>query len=448
MRMRGVATSRRTAGQSGVSTTEYVVAVALIAVVVMAALSWLGKLDKSAFCQVSGGLQQGVGCSVTGWGSDKYGQLGNGSYTWPADTPYYGPTTANGLSVVMSSMSVGYYHVMALSTEGSIWGWGEDTSGELGNGTTGTFTQPVQATAFASSLSGAGEKAKAVYAGNQYSLVLANDGTVWAAGIDTECDIGNGATCGSGTVTTPYHLTTASFGNNPVTSLDAGYSTVLAVTSSGAVYGWGNNQQCEVDSTCAGSSCFPGAYCVQSPELIAGLPSNMVGVGGNVYDSMAITSDGHVYGWGANGQGELCLGATGSRAHATLTNLSNVTSLATHGDIFTIALKRDGTVVSCGDNSTYELGNGSTQNLLDGSIQNVSGLSGITAVEANIYGGVALKTDGTVWAWGQDTQGQLGDAGGANSDVPVKIPGVTHAVAVGSGYYFNGDLNAGVSASA
>ena len=96
------------------------------------------------------------------------------------------------------------------------------------------------------------------------------------------------------------------------------------------------------------------------------------------------------------------------------------------GAYYSLALERDGTVWAWGQNNYGQLGNGnaSSSNI---SVQ-VSGLTGVTAIAAGDYFGMALKSDGTVWVWGQNDYGQLGNGPGANSNVPVPVSGLTGAV--------------------
>ncbi len=105
------------------------------------------------------------------------------------------------------------------------------------------------------------------------------------------------------------------------------------------------------------------------------------------------------------------------------------------GAFHTLALKTDGTVFAWGDNALGQVGDGNSP-IDSGSPVQVSGLTGIVAIFAGANHNLALKSDGTVWAWGDNTQGQLGDAGVCVTpcDLPVQVSGVTGAIGIGTGF--------------
>lgn len=217
-----------------------------------------------------------------------------------------------------------------------------------------------------------------------------------------------------------------------------GDSHSLALNSSGRVLAWGDNAFGQLGS---------GAALVQrTPVEIAGLANIMAVAGGDVH-SFALASNGTVSAWGFNGQGQLGDGTTvqksapaqvltsdlssGAVAGATVA-LSGVIAIASginHG----IGLKSDGTVWAWGQNTYGQVGNNTnTNSLLSTQVLGLSGMSMI-AIAAGSNHNLALRSDGTVWSWGLDTSGQLGDGKTTNLKVATQVPGLSGVVAVAAG---------------
>lgn len=166
-----------------------------------------------------------------------------------------------------------------------------------------------------------------------------------------------------------------------------------------------------------------------APHTVGGLSSVTQIAAGSVGHGLALKSDGTVWAWGRSWEGQLgdgnrgaprgtpvqVLGSGGSRV------LSSVTSVAA-GGYFSLALKADGTVWAWGSNSAGQLGNGTNGD--NATPVQVSSLTGVTAIAAGDLFAVALKSDGTVWAWGHNDHGQLGNNSTTDSNVPVQVQGL------------------------
>jgi alpha-tubulin suppressor-like RCC1 family protein len=141
-------------------------------------------------------------------------------------------------------------------------------------------------------------------------------------------------------------------------------------------------------------------------------------------------------GWGSNASGALGDGTTTDRPTPVPLSLSNVTAVSGSaygyfGAAFTLYLKSDGTVDATGWNGEGELGNGSTSSSAVLSPTPVSGLSGIKSIVAGPQDGYALANDGTVWSWGENVSGQLGNGQlGGSSNLPTHIAGLSNIVAI------------------
>jgi hypothetical protein len=149
---------------------------------------------------------------------------------------------------------------------------------------------------------------------------------------------------------------------------------------------------------------------------------------------LTVRSNGTVWAWGDNFYGELGNGTTsGSTVPVQVNGLSNVIAIA-GGYLHSLAVRSNGTVWAWGRNEHGELGNGTSD--LDSVVPvQVSGLSNVAAVAAGYAYSVALRSDGTVWAWGYNADGELGNGMTTDSPAPVQISGLSNVVAVASGTY-------------
>ncbi|WP_205660774.1 RCC1 domain-containing protein [Amycolatopsis vastitatis] len=219
---------------------------------------------------------------------------------------------------------------------------------------------------------------------------------------------------------TPYDLTRAVYVHNRAGSVDvtadlSGYFTLPpADCQTGCVSTWSSY------------SWRQGTGYVVSPKLMAGL-SGVVAVAGWASHGYALGADGTVRAWGNNSTGELGNGWTAggtSAAPVPVVGLTSVTAIAA-GENEGYALRSDGSVWRWGQNGNVPV--------------QVSGLTGVTAIAAARDTAYALKSDGTVWAWGSNTRGELGNGStAASSTVPVRVSGLTGVKAIGSGDGFSG----------
>jgi alpha-tubulin suppressor-like RCC1 family protein len=175
----------------------------------------------------------------------------------------------------------------------------------------------------------------------------------------------------------------------------------------------------------------------------------VVSVAGGQYHSLAALSDGTVWAWGVNSSGQLgqldsVVGSTATQQFITVPmqvpGISTAVAVAAGTD-FSFALLSDGTVVAWGNGNDGQLGGGGdpyTPGILTGStVIPVLHLTGVTAIAAGDRHAIALKSDGTVWAWGYNAFGQLGNPVSLNSSVPVQVQGVSGVAAISAGFTHN-----------
>ena len=299
----------------------------------------------------------------------------------------------------------------ALSAPGTVWAWGSKGATGLGNGGASDSKVPVQV----SGLSGIVK----VAAGDWHALALKSDGTVWAWGLNSAGQLGDATTINR---VTPVQVS----GLSGVVDIAAGSDHSLAVKSDGTVWSWGYNLLFKFGSDPGWQQYWTIPHQVnQYTAEIKGVTA--VAAGGR--NSLALMSDGTVFAW-----------ATGSYFPGKWGGLSNVTRISvakTSSTVVTLglALKSDGTAwfpqTTVWGATVFGNSPGGTNHY--GAATQVSGLNGIVDIAGGDYHLLAVKSDGTVWAWGANYYGQLGDTTSINTGVPVQVSGLTGVVAIAAG---------------
>ena len=333
--------------------------------------------------------------SVWSWGWNGYGTLGQGT---ASELPSPTPARLLGLDDVVD-VDGGGLNSFAVTSLGTVWGWGNNGYGQVGDGTTTNRHVPVQVSGLT--------HATAVASGTYHTLALKADGTVWAWGFNRDGQLGDGTTTSR---SAPVQVS----GLTEVTAIAAGAEHSLAVRSDGTVWAWGRNYEAQLgDGTTAAR---------HVPIHVTG-PTKATSVAAGDGHSLAATSDGTVWGWGRNIFGEVGDGTTTKRFLAVqvpdLTGVRTVTAGLHHS----LALKTDGTVWSWGWNNVGQLGDGSVVDRP--SPVQVQGLGGVRVLSAGAQTGLAVRTDGTARAWGTNHYGQLGDGTTTTRKTPVPVQGLS-----------------------
>jgi alpha-tubulin suppressor-like RCC1 family protein len=199
---------------------------------------------------------------------------------------------------------------------------------------------------------------------------------------------------------------------------------MLPVVNRHAVLSWGANDSAQLGNGTTQSSTLPGA--------VSGLGTGVIQVSAGDSHSLAVRSDGSAWAWGSNLGGQLGDGsytAYGEPIHVPgLTQVIQVAAGAGHS----LALRSDGTVWAWGDNNRGQIGDGQ-HGLNQLRPVKVKVLTGVTAIAAGNFFSLALRSDGTVWAWGDNTYGQLGNGTEPASAVPVQVPGLSQVTKIAAG---------------
>ncbi len=317
--------------------------------------------------------------SLWAWGSNGIGQLGDGTTTQRSKRVQ--------VLTGVAAVAAGWFHTLAIKTDGSLWAWGSNGSGELGDGTTTHRTTPVQV------LTGVA----AVSAGDDYTLAIKTDGSLWAWGRNDEGQLGDGTTTDR---TTPVQVLTG------VAAVSAGYEHTLAIKTDGSLWAWGDNWKGRLGDGTAISRHTP-------VQILTGVAAVSVGLG----HTLAIKTDGSLWAWGWNQDGQLGNGATSDR-HRPLKVLTGVAAVSA-GYGHSLAIKTDGSLWAWGHNWAGQLGDGTTHTRYTP----VQILAGVAAVSTRVVHTLARKTDGSLWAWGKNRQGELGNGSTMDSLSPVPVVG-------------------------
>jgi len=355
--------------------------------------------------------------SIWDWGLNTWGKLGDGTastytsgFTTPAiDHDHHTPVRVHGVGDVgyfgpAAAIMGGESHNFALKADGTVWSWGYNAFGQLGDGTNVDRYTPVQVAGLDSVVSLGGR--------GYHSLVVKADGSVWTWGFNSTGQLGDGTTTNQNR---PVQVP----GLSGVLAVTGGYNFSLALMSDHTLRAWGNGSSGQLGNGATAQSLVPVA--------LTGL-TNVAQVSAGWKHAVAVRFDGTVWTWGQNTNGQLGNGTTtDSTVPVQVSGLTNVIAVS-GGDCHTAALKADGTVWAwgCNNNSkgvgNFEVGDG-TSIERHAPVQ-VSGLRNVVAIAARDYHNVALRSDGTVWAWGFNENGQLGDGTTIDRSVPVQVLGL------------------------
>ncbi|RBP99879.1 hypothetical protein CRD59_02275, partial [Bifidobacterium xylocopae] len=325
-------------------------------------------------------------------------------------------TAPDGVRVQFSEVSAGDGFSAALSTDGYIYTWGQNNKGQLGDGTRTNRTVPKRVD------TPAGVRFSSVSTGYLYTAAISSDGLVYGWGLNWG-QLGNNS--GANT-SVPVRFQSPK--GVRISQIATGYYQMLALGDDGNIYAAGWNGEGQVGDGTKTTRLIP-------VKLEPPTGERYVQVAAGYHHSMALTNTGKIYAWGYRASGRL--GTDGS--NPTVPQLVNTpanmyfTRIAAGGD-FSAAINSDGDVYAWGANDYGQLGNGTTVSGTPGRVDLPSG-EAASAIAAGDEHMLAITTSGHLYAWGDNTQGQLGINSTSNIVYPwaVTLPASATAVNMAAG---------------
>ena len=291
-------------------------------------------------------------------------------------------------------------HTAAIKSDGTLWSWGQNNSGQLGNGNTTDSSVPVQESSMATNWSFVG-------VGSRHSAAIKADGTLWTWGSNNHGQLGDGSNTDSSVPVQESSMATN------WTSVDGGFAHTSAIRSDGTLWTWGYNNFGQLGNGNTADALIP----VQENSMATNWHSLSAGID----HTAAIKTDGTFWLWGFNSKGQLCDGSTTNSSVPVQesTKASNWDSVGA-GSQHTAAIKTDNTVWSCGSNQNGQLGIPLTTTESAVPVQESSQATNWHFLSTGEQHTVVIKSDSTLWSWGLNDKGQLGDGTSTNSAVPVQ----------------------------
>ncbi len=285
------------------------------------------------------------------------------------------------------AVAVGSGHALVLKTDGSLWAFGRNTDGQLGDGTTDWQKTPVKIM----------DGVVQVSACDNTSMAVKQDGSLWAWGEDRYGNLGLGTKKVNSKV--PVKIL------DNIKYVQVGGQHSMAIDRNGNLWAWGNNSHGQI---CTGTH----GDCLRPTKVMSGVSH----VSGGGDETLVVCRD-----------GSLWLMAPGIAQPRKL--MDGVRKASTQNNI-NMVLRNDGTLLTWGTNRNGQLGDGTTEYRYDPSEarQIMSGVSDICAGNRHA---MAIKTDGSLWAWGWNEYGQLGNGTKSDSHIPVKVDDGVRSVACG-----------------
>ena len=320
------------------------------------------------------------------------------------------------LNASTQNIAAGYYSSFSICSNGTAMSWGANGFGQLGTGNINYSNVPLLVSGLTNLVEIAG--------GGDHSLALRTDSTVWTWGRNYYGALGNGTTVNSDSAAPVIGL-------SGVRAIAGGAFHSLAMKYDGTVWAWGLNN--------SGQLGIGNVLSSYTPVQVSGL-SDVIAIAGGDDHSLALSSDSTVWAWGANDNGQLGIGATFPWYQSIpqqVSNLTRVIAVTGSGYKFSLALKADGTVWAWGNNQFGQLGNGTnSQSTIPVQVTNLNGIIAI-AKDGGYAHALALKKDGTVWAWGYNGQGQLGNGNNTDTNVPIQVIGLSGILEIARGHQFS-----------
>jgi alpha-tubulin suppressor-like RCC1 family protein len=353
------------------------------------------------------------------WGNNQYGQLGINNTTSYIQSPVQSGSLNNWIIV-----SAGQQWAHAIKNDNTLWAWGRNTGdGQLGDGGAINRSSPTQI--------GALNNWANITNGDRHTLAIKTDGTLWGWGR------GDGGQLGLGdqsSFTSPKQVgaltTWSKISAGVADPLNASYSSSAAIKNDGTLWTWGVNRYGQLGLNSRSN------YSNASPNQVGAL-TNWSDVDMS-WHTVAVKTDGTLWAWGVNYAGQLGTNNLSYRSSPVQIGADTNWSKISVSPVFTLAIKIDGTLWAWGQNSSGQLGLGNQISKSSptqvGTLTNWSSISGTKSTNSFA---LAIKNDGTLWAWGYGGTGQLGFGNSSNYFSPKQVGSGTNWVTADAGHVFS-----------
>ncbi len=363
--------------------------------------------------------------SVWTWGRNNHGQLGDGTESNSSLPVQVKNTEADGYISDIEAVTAGRFHTVAIMSGGTVWTWGSNSSGQLGDWTTEDRSTPVQ-------VKGPGGQGHlsgiiAVSAGWSHTVALSENRNVWAWGSNLHGQLGNG-TNNNSNVPVLVKDADGEGSLSDVIAIAAGRHHTLALKDDGTVWAWGSNEYGQLGDATNDSTNKPVQ--VRGPGGQGHL-SVAIAISAGCFHSIALREDGNVWTWGLNEYGQLGDDTVEDKNTPIVVKgsggveyLGSVVGIAA-GGAHCVVLKADGTLWTWGWNEYGQLGNNSTINsstpvvVRDSEGQLVH--EGVVICAAGGYHTIMQDEQMRAWSFGRNRYGQLGNGTQEDSSKPVLV---------------------------
>jgi alpha-tubulin suppressor-like RCC1 family protein len=331
------------------------------------------------------------------WGCNTSGQLGDNTSVSTSS-----PVIISGALSDWCRVSAGDCHNLAMRPNGSVWAWGYNTRGAVGDNTATIRSSPV-------SVVGGFSDWCQISAGNAHSLGLRTSGSAWAWGNNTNGRLGDN------TATSRSSPVSVVGGFSDWCQISGGGGHSLGLRTSGSAWAWGCNNFGQLgDNTTTSKS---------SPVSVVGGFSNWCQLRAGSTHNLALRTDGTAWAWGLNSNGPLGDNTATSRLSpvSVVGGFSDWCQLSA-GNGLSLGVRTSGSAWAWGVNSSGSLGDNTTTNK-SSPVSVVGGFANWCQVSAGANHSLGVRTNGSAWSWGNNSQGRLGDNTTTNASSPVSVVG-------------------------
>lgn len=365
-----------------------------------------GAANAQCWQQVAYGFRHSAGIQTGGtlytWGWNDVGQLGSGGTT-PVSEPHQ-VGSANDWAVVAVSgtfdleLNTGGLHSAAIKADGTLWTWGSNSHGQLGDGTVSDRHLPTQV--------GTGATWTAVQCGSLHTVALRADGTLWSWGYNGSGQLGLGD---QEDVHEPTQVGTDTTWWRVATYADH----CLALKMDSSLWSWGRNNYYQLG--------FFNDNQMKVEPTHVGTDTDWRAIATGTNYSFALKGTNTLWGWGRNDYGQLGVGDNSSyHPVPEQIGIATVWQAVACGDAHTIAQRMDGSLLGWGFNYDGELGVGNNTFFFASPLSLPNGV-GSASISLGSNSSASIRTDGSLWAWGRNWEGALGVGDMENHNVPMPV---------------------------